>query len=87
MLDYGSDLQKTMCASIGIPEVCAKDFWNDLGAKAVEEALHRKRSSLLNSLTARFRKYCQNPRKDDAGELIPPPDPFKVIPNGMMPGM
>lgn len=85
-VEYGSVLQKKVCDSLKITETMAEDFWNAAGSHAVEEAIRRKRNTLTNALKNEFRKYCNSPWKDERGVLIPPPNPLKMIPNGMWKG-
>jgi hypothetical protein len=85
-IEYGSVLQKKICESLKIAETVVEDFWNSAGSHAVEEAIRRKRNTLTNALKNAFRKYCNSPWKDERGVLIPPPNPLKIIPNGMWKG-
>jgi hypothetical protein len=85
-IEYGSVLQKKVCESLKIADTMAEDFWNAAGSRAVEEAIRRKRNTLTNALKNAFRKYCNSPWKDERGELIPPPNPLKMIPSGMWKG-
>jgi hypothetical protein len=85
--EYGSKLQRMVCKDIGIPESVAEEFWIMEGNYALDEAIRRKRNTLTTALCNRFAAYCKKGEHlDENGEKIPPPDPRKIIPEGMWKG-
>ena len=72
---YGGQLQKLTCESIGVPQDSQELFWAEVGSRALEEAIRRKRGTLLNAMKERFVRYTKE-------ETVPPPDPKKILPEG-----
>ena len=51
---FGSDVQKVVCKSCGIPVEDQLDFWTNVGSDKVQEVMKRKRQTIGTSFRIKF---------------------------------